>query len=172
MKHSGTRQRRPARPGIPSSRAVSAGGGRCWVRTNVGLADGFTAAHSCSPGCPLTCGYSIPRQVKTARCPCGVRSFRVCLVSATHLLDQVPGRPTESYCIQLSPLPPCHPPLPGRARTEVRGLPRPMTAASVPVGTSCCTGEPGPVTVLVTADQPCHCLLFGEAPHGPRASAM
>jgi hypothetical protein len=32
----------PARPGNPSSRAIFAGGGRCWVRTNVGLADGFT----------------------------------------------------------------------------------------------------------------------------------
>ena len=43
--HSGTSQpqkQQPARPGIPSSRAVSAGSGRCWVRTNVGLADGFT----------------------------------------------------------------------------------------------------------------------------------
>ena len=36
MKHSGTAIRRPARPGIPSSRAIFAGGGRCWVRTNVG----------------------------------------------------------------------------------------------------------------------------------------
>ena len=37
--HSGTsqpRKQQPARPGIPSSRAVSAGSGRCWVRTNVG----------------------------------------------------------------------------------------------------------------------------------------
>ena len=37
--HSGTSQpqkQQPARPGIPSSRAVSAGSGRCWVRTNVG----------------------------------------------------------------------------------------------------------------------------------------
>ena len=36
---SGTPQRQkqqPARPGIPSSRAVSAGSGRCWVRTSVG----------------------------------------------------------------------------------------------------------------------------------------
>ena len=32
--------------GIPSSRAVSAGGGRCWVRTSVGLADGFTVSRS------------------------------------------------------------------------------------------------------------------------------
>jgi hypothetical protein len=37
--HSGTswpRRQQPARRGIPSSRAISAGGGRCWVRTNVG----------------------------------------------------------------------------------------------------------------------------------------
>jgi len=43
--HSGTSQpkkQQPARRGIPSSRAVSAGSGRCWVRTSVGLADGFT----------------------------------------------------------------------------------------------------------------------------------
>ena len=30
------RKQQPARRGIPSSRAVSAGSGRCWVRTNVG----------------------------------------------------------------------------------------------------------------------------------------
>jgi len=36
MKHSGTTTRRPPRPGKPSSRAIFAGGGRCWVRTNVG----------------------------------------------------------------------------------------------------------------------------------------
>jgi hypothetical protein len=35
-------KQQPATPGKPSSRAVFAGGGRCWVRTNVGLADGFT----------------------------------------------------------------------------------------------------------------------------------
>jgi hypothetical protein len=29
-------KRQPARPGKSSSRAISAGGGRCWVRTNVG----------------------------------------------------------------------------------------------------------------------------------------
>jgi hypothetical protein len=37
--HSGTSQlqkQQPARRGIPSSRAVSAGSGRCWVRTSVG----------------------------------------------------------------------------------------------------------------------------------------
>ena len=36
-------RRQPARPGNPRPRAVSAGSGRCWVRTNVGEADGFTA---------------------------------------------------------------------------------------------------------------------------------
>ena len=45
---------------------------------------------SCSPE-PGTCsGFSIPRRVKAAFCPCGVRSFGVCLVSATHVLDHVP----------------------------------------------------------------------------------
>ena len=48
--HGGTsqpRKQQPARPGIPSSRAVSAGSGRCCVvRTNVGLADGFTVSRS------------------------------------------------------------------------------------------------------------------------------
>ena len=37
--HSGTspgQKEQPARPGNPSSRAIFAGGGRCWVRTNVG----------------------------------------------------------------------------------------------------------------------------------------
>jgi hypothetical protein len=44
-RRSGTPSRekqRPASPGIPRPRAVSAGGGRCKVRTCVGLADGFT----------------------------------------------------------------------------------------------------------------------------------
>ena len=35
----------PARPGIPSSRAVSAGSGGCWVRTSVGQVNGFTDRH-------------------------------------------------------------------------------------------------------------------------------
>src|ERR1017187_3304467 len=30
------KKQQPARPGTPSSRAISAGSGRCWVRTNVG----------------------------------------------------------------------------------------------------------------------------------------
>src|SRR5450755_2747767 len=37
--------RRPASPGMPRPRGISAGGGRCWVRTNVGLADGFADIH-------------------------------------------------------------------------------------------------------------------------------
>ena len=35
----------PARPGIPSSRAVSAGSGGCWVRTSVGQVNDFTDRH-------------------------------------------------------------------------------------------------------------------------------
>src|ERR1039458_5028292 len=58
MKHSGTRQRRRARPGKPSSRAIFAGGGRCWVRTSVGLADGLQGApdqdHILTAGCGNT----------------------------------------------------------------------------------------------------------------------
>src|SRR5216683_7891769 len=45
MRHSGTAARRPASPDMPRPRADFAGGGRCWVRTNVGLADGFTDDH-------------------------------------------------------------------------------------------------------------------------------
>src|ERR1039457_7679803 len=51
---------------------------------------------------PPTCGYSIPRRVKTAFCPCGVRSPGVCLVSATQVLDHVPSSPAESCCISSS----------------------------------------------------------------------
>ena len=36
MTHGGTRRKRPAGPRFRSERAVFAGGGRCWVRTNVG----------------------------------------------------------------------------------------------------------------------------------------
>ena len=46
---------RPASPGIPSSRAVSAGSGRCWVRTSVGLADGFTDRSLWPLGQPALC---------------------------------------------------------------------------------------------------------------------
>jgi hypothetical protein len=40
--------------------------------------------------------------VKTAFCPRGVRRPGICLVSATHLLDHVPGSPAESSHIQCS----------------------------------------------------------------------
>ncbi len=56
--HSGTspgQKEQPARPGKPSSQAISAGGGRCWVRTNVGLADGFTDRPPSPHSKPLTC---------------------------------------------------------------------------------------------------------------------
>jgi hypothetical protein len=71
--------------------------GRCWVRTNVGACRRFyRGAHYRPSEWPPTCYFSIPGRVKTAICPCGVRSFRVCLVSATHVLDHVPGRLAES----------------------------------------------------------------------------
>jgi hypothetical protein len=41
--HRGTRRKRPAGPRFRSERAIFPGCGRCWVRTNEGLADGFTA---------------------------------------------------------------------------------------------------------------------------------
>ena len=40
-------------------------GSRCWVRTNVGLADGFTDCHPSLPSAALTCAYtssSAPRR--------------------------------------------------------------------------------------------------------------
>ena len=56
--HSGTSpgtKQQPARPGKPSSRAISAGGGRCWVRTSVGEADGFTDRSLWPLGQPAWC---------------------------------------------------------------------------------------------------------------------
>jgi len=47
-------------------------------------------AHSYPTEYSLTCGYSFSRRVKSAFCPRGVHSSRICLVSATHLLDRVP----------------------------------------------------------------------------------
>jgi hypothetical protein len=65
--HNGTSQRpkqRPASPGNPRPRAVFAGGGRCWVRTNVGLADGFTVRLFRPIGIPIDLPFlhSPPRQ--------------------------------------------------------------------------------------------------------------
>jgi hypothetical protein len=62
---------------------------------------------------PLTCGFSNPSRLKTASCPCGVRSSRVCLVSATQVLDHVPRSPAESRCVPFSR---CHPAIPGAGR--------------------------------------------------------
>ena len=98
-----TAARRPASPGMPRPVAVFAGGGRCWVRTNVGLADGFTV----SPSQPIGIATDLlflhsPRRVNTAFCPSGVRSPGVCLVSATQVLDHVPSSPAESCCISSS----------------------------------------------------------------------
>jgi hypothetical protein len=74
---SGTPQRQkqqPASPGIPSSRAVSAGSGRCWVRTSVGLADGFTDRFTYPNDRPLTCDYSANRLRYDLACPPYVRA--------------------------------------------------------------------------------------------------
>jgi len=57
-------------------------------------------AHPCPSECPLTCYSSIPGRVKPASCPCGVRNFGIRLVSAAHLLDQVPSSPAESSCVR------------------------------------------------------------------------
>jgi hypothetical protein len=43
------------RPHMRRPGAVSAGGGRCWVRTNVGLADGFTDRSLWPLGQPASC---------------------------------------------------------------------------------------------------------------------
>ncbi len=69
---------------------------------------------------PLTCRFSIPRRVKTAFCPCGVRSSGMCLVSATQVLDHVPRSPAECHCVQF---PCCHPPFPASARQSLRHRP-------------------------------------------------
>src|SRR5450759_936091 len=68
MTHSGTTARRPAGPGMRRPRAVSAGGGRCWVRTNVGQADGFTDRLALSARMVLTCPYFADDH--EGRCPC------------------------------------------------------------------------------------------------------
>jgi hypothetical protein len=52
---SSSQKQQPARQGKPSSQAIFAGGGRCWVRTNVGEADGFTG----SPLQPLPTGTDL-----------------------------------------------------------------------------------------------------------------
>ena len=57
---SGTSERGPRDGRIPSSRAIFAGGGRCWVRTNVGSANGFTGSPSVD-GC-------LARDLRILRC--------------------------------------------------------------------------------------------------------
>jgi len=65
----------PARPGRPRSRAISAGSGRCWVRTNVGLADGLQTV-TCRVR-PFVCGppqrgaRTIPAETHPANVPRG-----------------------------------------------------------------------------------------------------
>jgi len=69
---------------------------------------------------PLTCRFPIPRRVKTASCPRGVRNPGVCLVSATQVLDHVPRSPAECHCVQFS----CrHRPSSASARQSLRHRP-------------------------------------------------
>ena len=102
--HSGTsqpRKQQPARPGIPSSRAVSAGSGRCWVRTSVGLADGFTDRRSQPIGIPTDLHTHHSRRVKTEFCPPRVRAYRVAQVSALKISC---ARPRKSSGVPLGPI--------------------------------------------------------------------
>ena len=71
-------------------------GGRCWVRTNVGLADCFTVSRIRPIGIATDLLFLHFRRVNTAFCPCGVRSPALCLASATQVLDHVPSSPAES----------------------------------------------------------------------------
>ena len=76
--HSGTspgQKQQPARPGKPSSRAISAGGGRCWVRTNVGLADGFTDGPPSPHSKPLTCRVTAKTRSHDDGVPSRFRAF-------------------------------------------------------------------------------------------------
>ncbi len=76
-------------------------------------------AHSRPSEWPLTCGYSIPRRVKTAFCPRGVRNPGVCLVSVTQVLDHVPRSPAECHCVHSC----CHRPSSASARQSLRHRP-------------------------------------------------
>jgi len=97
MRHSGTTARRPACPDMPRPRAVSAGGGRCWVRTNVGLADGFTDRSSQTIGIvdDLVKLASRPREypAPSAICPYA-RMAETAAVADGH-----GQRPQEPHCL-------------------------------------------------------------------------
>jgi hypothetical protein len=128
---------------------------------------------------PLTCYFSNPRRVKTAICPRGVRSSRVCLVSATQVLDHVPRSPAESRCVPFSR---CHPAIPGAGRgTSLRRrklshLRNPVSAAishkprRLPARTG--TGAAEPILTLTTPASPPSCPPPAELsrPTRPRPS--
>jgi hypothetical protein len=75
MRHGGTGASRPASPGMPRPRDVSAGGGRCWVRTNVGLADGFTEGLPSPHSKPLTCRVTTKTRSHDGGVPSRFRAF-------------------------------------------------------------------------------------------------
>jgi len=76
-------------------------GSRCARARRAGTPGTATRCPRCAR---LTCDFPIPRRVKTAPCPYGVRSSAVCLVSATPVLDHVPSSPAERCCVSLFPL--------------------------------------------------------------------
>jgi hypothetical protein len=66
MTHGGTEKNGPPATRIRSQRAVSAGSGKCWVRTNVGRADGFAARRLYPRSMPLTSTYAVPGPFRAA----------------------------------------------------------------------------------------------------------
>jgi hypothetical protein len=74
--HGGTRRKRPGYARIRSYRAVSPRRGRCWVRTNEGLADGFTARSLNPRYMPLTCDYALQGTIPGSFRPLCVRGHR------------------------------------------------------------------------------------------------
>ena len=113
---SGTSRRpkeQPTRPRTRSLRAVSAGSGRCWVRTNVGEADGFTGSPSQPIGMPadLRILHSSPRESRvlsvasecawSARGTFWIMSHDVQLSPATPMLPLSPCHPWLRQCTSL-----------------------------------------------------------------------
>jgi hypothetical protein len=140
--HSGTSQpkkQQPARRGIPSSRAVSAGSGRCWVRTSVGLADGFTDRFPCPSEWPLTCTHSQMGHVNNVPCPLYVRG-------GSDAKRLTPRTGTESVrtshlTCSFTPMAPsahgARRALPGHEARDI-GLSRPLSGGNAPTGDRLC----------------------------------
>jgi hypothetical protein len=76
MTHGGTKQNGPHSRVDAASGAVFAGGGRWWIRTTEGVADGFTARPSCPSLPPLTGAYALRGAIAGRRRPLCVRAYR------------------------------------------------------------------------------------------------